>query len=73
MDYYVQEAVLRFKQGMGRLIRHRDDRGILCVLDSRMVQKGYGKRFLRVSPVEFEKVDSDMVSSRVRGFLQERE
>lgn len=40
-------AVLKFKQGMGRLIRHRDDRGIALVLDPRILRKSYGSTFLR--------------------------
>ncbi|HET9233962.1 MAG TPA: helicase C-terminal domain-containing protein, partial [Candidatus Eisenbacteria bacterium] len=40
-DLYVPEAVLRFKQGFGRLIRRRSDRGIVAVLDPRLLGKGY--------------------------------
>lgn len=39
-------AVLKFKQGMGRLIRHRDDRGIAMVLDPRILRRSYGTTFL---------------------------
>ncbi len=39
-------AVLKFKQGMGRLIRHRNDRGIALVLDPRIVRRAYGKTFV---------------------------
>jgi ATP-dependent DNA helicase DinG len=42
--------VIRFKQGFGRLIRHRDDRGVVFILDSRVVKKGYGRMFLRSLP-----------------------
>ncbi len=46
------EAVLQFKQGFGRLIRHREDRGVVLVLDSRIVSKSYGRLFLdAVAPV----------------------
>ncbi|MGM0443881.1 MAG: helicase C-terminal domain-containing protein [Fibrobacterota bacterium] len=69
MDYYLQEAVLTFRQGMGRLIRHRDDRGVLVVLDSRMVNKSYGKRFLRASPSPFGKIDSDAIVPEIDSFL----
>ncbi|NOY23821.1 MAG: ATP-dependent DNA helicase [Acidobacteria bacterium] len=44
--YSVPLAVLQFKQGLGRLIRGRDDRGILVVLDDRLLTKRYGKSFL---------------------------
>jgi ATP-dependent DNA helicase DinG len=44
--YSVPLAVLQFKQGLGRLIRGREDRGILVVLDNRLLTKRYGKSFL---------------------------
>jgi ATP-dependent DNA helicase DinG len=39
-------AVLKFKQGMGRLIRHREDRGVALVLDPRILRRSYGRMFL---------------------------
>jgi ATP-dependent DNA helicase DinG len=44
------KAVLRFKQGFGRLIRRRDDRGDVTVLDARVVQRRYGRVFLDALP-----------------------
>ncbi len=44
--YSVPLAVLQFKQGLGRLIRSSEDRGILCVLDKRLLTKRYGRIFL---------------------------
>ncbi len=49
-EYQVPVAILSLKQGLGRLIRTRSDRGILAVLDSRLVEKGYGRRFLDSLP-----------------------
>jgi len=49
-DYTVPQAVIRFKQGFGRLIRRRDDRGVVLLLDSRAATKGYGRIFLRSLP-----------------------
>jgi ATP-dependent DNA helicase DinG len=49
-DYQVPGAVLTLKQGLGRLIRSAADRGILAVLDSRLVTRGYGRRFLDSLP-----------------------
>jgi ATP-dependent DNA helicase DinG len=49
-DYALPEAVLKFRQGAGRLIRSRTDRGLLSVLDSRILQKSYGRTFLASLP-----------------------
>ena len=46
----VPDAVLQFRQGIGRLIRKRDDRGRVVVLDSRILNKSYGKKFLAALP-----------------------
>jgi ATP-dependent DNA helicase DinG len=45
-EYQVPLAILALQQGLGRLIRHRRDRGVLAVLDPRLRTKGYGRRFL---------------------------
>jgi DNA polymerase-3 subunit epsilon/ATP-dependent DNA helicase DinG len=49
-DYAVPQAVLRFKQGFGRLIRSSQDRGICAVLDRRILTKRYGATFLQSLP-----------------------
>jgi ATP-dependent DNA helicase DinG len=49
-EYQVPLAILTLQQGLGRLIRHRQDRGILAVLDPRLRTKGYGRRFLASLP-----------------------
>ena len=49
-QYAVPQAVLRFRQGFGRLIRTKNDRGVVVVLDSRMRSRSYGKTFLRSLP-----------------------
>ena len=51
LDYMIPEAMLRFKQGFGRLIRSRRDEGLVLLLDSRLAHKGYGQRFLSSLPV----------------------
>ena len=50
MEYSLPEAVLKFKQGFGRLIRSRDDHGCVVVLDSRIVTKPYGRMFIEALP-----------------------
>jgi ATP-dependent DNA helicase DinG len=49
-NYQLPLAILALEQGLGRLIRHRRDRGVLAVLDPRIRSKGYGARFLEALP-----------------------
>ncbi len=49
-DYQVPLAILALQQGLGRLIRHRGDRGVLAILDPRLRTMGYGRRFLASLP-----------------------
>ena len=49
-EYQVPLAILTLLQGLGRLIRHRHDRGVLALLDPRVRTKGYGRRFLASLP-----------------------
>jgi ATP-dependent DNA helicase DinG len=49
-EYQVPLAILALQQGLGRLIRHRKDRGVLAVLDPRLKTKGYGRRFIASLP-----------------------
>lgn len=57
-DYSLPEAVLRFRQGIGRLIRTATDTGIVVVLDPRMLRKWYGRYFLQSMPeCPIEEVD----------------
>lgn len=50
LDYQLPEAVLKFRQGFGRLIRSKADRGIVVILDPRVMRKHYGRRFLESLP-----------------------
>ncbi|MFN8379045.1 MAG: helicase C-terminal domain-containing protein [Anaerolineae bacterium] len=50
MHYSLPEAVLRFRQGFGRLIRTASDRGIVVVLDGRIISKRYGESFIAALP-----------------------
>jgi len=49
-QYQLPEAIIRFKQGFGRLIRSTSDRGIVVVLDLRIVTKSYGRQFIAALP-----------------------
>ena len=49
-DYAIPQAILRIRQGFGRLIRTKNDRGIVVILDKRIISKGYGKLFLKSLP-----------------------
>ena len=49
-DYQIPLAILALLQGLGRLIRHRTDRGVLAILDPRLKSMGYGRRFLASLP-----------------------
>lgn len=51
-DYSLPEAVLKFRQGVGRLIRAKTDKGVICLLDSRITGKYYGQRFMYALPAE---------------------
>jgi ATP-dependent DNA helicase DinG len=50
MDYSVPQAVIKLKQGFGRLIRSKTDKGIVVILDSRVKTKRYGRYFLDALP-----------------------
>ncbi|MBK8025927.1 MAG: DEAD/DEAH box helicase family protein [Chloroflexi bacterium] len=49
-DYSLPDAVVRFRQGFGRLIRSSTDRGVVVILDARVTSKGYGHTFLDALP-----------------------
>jgi ATP-dependent DNA helicase DinG len=50
LDYQVPAAIITLKQGLGRLIRTKQDRGVLAILDSRLRQRSYGRLFLASLP-----------------------
>jgi ATP-dependent DNA helicase DinG len=49
-DYQVPSAIILLKQGLGRLIRTAQDRGVMAILDPRLLTKNYGKTFLESLP-----------------------
>lgn len=68
MDYQVPEAVIKLRQGFGRLIRTAEDEGIVVILDSRVQSKRYGRMFLDGLPecrVTHEPVNSQRTPNRL--------
>lgn len=49
-ELQLPRAILRFKQGFGRLVRSKNDRGVVAVLDGRIATRGYGRRFIAALP-----------------------
>jgi ATP-dependent DNA helicase DinG len=49
-EYQLPQAVLRFRQGFGRLVRNKTDRGVVCILDNRIIQRNYGRSFILSLP-----------------------
>ncbi|HEY5036638.1 MAG TPA: helicase C-terminal domain-containing protein, partial [Chthoniobacterales bacterium] len=49
-QFSLPEAILKLRQGVGRLIRTKGDRGIIVILDNRIVTKAYGRAFLKALP-----------------------
>ena len=50
MEYSLPNAIVKFKQGFGRLIRNKNDRGCIVCLDTRLINKKYGQQFLNSLP-----------------------
>jgi DNA polymerase-3 subunit epsilon/ATP-dependent DNA helicase DinG len=71
-QYALPGAILRFRQGFGRLIRDREDRGVVAVLDRRIWEKGYGAQFVSALP-ECTKFrgDSATVAERAHEWLEQ--
>lgn len=69
-DYYLPEAVIKFRQGFGRLIRTRTDSGVVVISDPRILTKGYGAIFRRSIPATTHAVgDLAELLGRVKGFF----
>jgi ATP-dependent DNA helicase DinG len=70
MEISLPEAVIRLKQGFGRLIRHSEDRGAVVILDSRIATKRYGQLFIQSLPECRLLADGlDAISREVAKFL----
>ena len=69
-EYSLPKAVLRFRQGFGRLIRSKHDRGVIVVSDSRIAKKQYGKIFINSLPyITKEMVSADEIKDSVSDFF----
>ncbi|WP_353893207.1 helicase C-terminal domain-containing protein [Proteinivorax hydrogeniformans] len=70
MEYTVPQAILRFKQGFGRLIRSREDKGIVVCTDKRILTKHYGNMFIRSLPkCTTVSGSSEEVMSKINKFM----
>ena len=69
-DFSMPQALIRFKQGFGRLIRSDQDRGVFCVLDKRIIEKNYGRSFINCLP-EMRRVvgSTDEIANLIRKAL----
>lgn len=65
--YQVPQAILRLKQGFGRLVRSREDRGVVAILDRRLHTKAYGRRFLAALPDAARITDAPALSAWLAG------
>lgn len=73
MDYAVPQAVIRFKQGFGRLVRTSDDYGIVILYDTRVIDTRYGKHFLYSLPgPKIEHMPGDGLVPRIKEWLEQR-
>ena len=64
------DATMKLKQGYGRLMRHTTDKGIVLILDSRIVSKGYGSMMLRSLPESYHpETETKTLGQKIEGFL----
>ncbi|MCK5808182.1 DEAD/DEAH box helicase family protein [bacterium] len=70
--YTLPMAILKFKQGVGRLIRTKQDRGTIVMFDKRLFTVGYGKQFQNALPEDltFEKVQLSQAAHHIKNFLK---
>jgi len=69
--YLLPSAVIRFKQGTGRLVRTRSDRGVVVVLDRRVLTRNYGSSFLRSLPTGYRTAaNTQHLCDMIRAFLR---
>ncbi|PJD96321.1 MAG: ATP-dependent DNA helicase DinG [Parachlamydia sp.] len=70
-EYALPQAIMKFKQGFGRLIRDKGDRGCVVCLDSRLVNKRYGASFINsLPPCQIQFIQSDHVQKQIEEFYR---
>lgn len=57
IDYQLPYAIIKLKQGVGRLIRSKNDKGNIIIMDNRLITKGYGKKIIKALPKQNVLVD----------------
>ena len=73
-DIALPEAVMRFAQGVGRLIRTQHDRGLVITLDSRIVNRSYGKQFVNTFPqgMPVKVIESEQLTAEITNFFNSK-
>lgn len=74
MKLSVPQAVIRFKQGFGRLVRTASDKGIVIIYDTRVIDTNYGKYFLYSLPgPKIEHMTANQLVPRIKRWMEENE
>ena len=70
-EYAIPQSVLRLRQGFGRLIRTKSDRGVAIILDRRIVSRRYGKAFIdSLPPATLRKCDLHEIGEQVKRWIE---
>ena len=69
--YSLPQAVLKFRQGYGRLIRTKNDKGAIIILDKRVITKRYGREFLKSLPSQSILINTfeNLIDSWINGMV----
>jgi len=70
-EFAAPQAQIRLKQGFGRLIRSKMDTGVVCIMDSRLLKKYYGKEFLRYLPPCSKTIHLEDIGKFMNGELRD--
>jgi ATP-dependent DNA helicase DinG len=73
MMFSVPQAVIRFKQGFGRLVRRASDKGVVIIYDTRVIDTQYGKYFLYSLPgPKIEHMNTEQMVPRIQEWMGEQ-